>query len=683
MKEILQFQMMQMLNPMNAGTTSASGGGSQSLYLIVLQIMSYFALMLFEQVASALPVLAKEFQKKYVQSRIQTTMNSLKKEQLGDISIRLDSKQDQSKVMIIRKWEDTSGKGSSSSSASNIQQSNDIADALLAHIATMENVPSLHLIQSSQFIINFKEKPVEIFQDIYVKIDDFQMSQETLVMSHLILHVSSNVHSTKYIRDKLDILRDRWVADQQNKLGDKIWYFEQKVKPSRMSLGSRDGKLDEQLRQVRVLDALPNIQYEMRPFHSNKTFDNLFGSEARMVRDRLNFFLENEKWYVNKGMPHQLGLLLSGLPGSGKTAILRALANRTKRHIINLKLSNIATGTQLKNIFFNDHVHVVEDDLGREIKKLVIPADKRIYVFEEIDTIGSLVQDRSRSGKARTVLQDELTLGDILQILDGTIEIPGRILVMTSNYPERLDKALVRPGRIDLKIHFDTASRETIAEIINGLLDVEIDATLLPDKQLSIAEVLNVVLTFIHSPDSVRKDVTTCLHARAEQMRREIEPTALVEVHTDPENNIHNSTSPKKVDLLKPQVAHEVPKDVEIVTSQISGVMNTDNEQPTTQQASTIRPEDKFGRPVINLCLDETPISDAKRLNCRDFFESTTAHTETWRRSVPLNSQPLHLQSSNEPTVEHGLRGTREGYCYSEKGPDWYSQLESGQITTQ
>ena len=659
--------MMQMLNPMNPGTTSASGGGSQLFYLIVLQIMSYFALMLFEQVASALPVLAKEFHNKYVQSRIQTTMNSLKKEQLGDISIRLDSKQDQSKVMIIRKWAETSREGSSSSSQSGAQQSYDIADALLAHIATMENVPSLHLIQSSQFIINFKEKPVEIFKDIYVKIDDFQMSQETLVMSHLILHVSSNIHSTKYIRSKLDALRDRWVADQQNKLGDQIWYFEQKVRPSRMPLGSRDGKLDEQHRQVRVLDALPNIQYEMRPFHSNKTFDNLFGSEARMVRDRLNFFLENEKWYVDKGMPYQLGLLLSGLPGSGKTAILRALANRTKRHIINLKLSNIATGTQLKNIFFNDHVHVVGDDLGNGFKKLVIPADKRIYVFEEIDTFGSLVQDRALSDKAKTVLQDELTLGDILQILDGTIEIPGRILVMTSNFPERLDKALVRPGRIDLKIHFDTASKETIAEIINGLLDLEVDATLLPDKQLSIAEVLNVVLTFIHSPDSVRKDVASCLHARAEQLPLETRPPAPVEI------------------VKVPEVGAE----------------------PIVQSTVSHRPENE-------LYWEETPICEAKRLENRSTLKlevnGTDEGTDTDETPKRLEDVQNVAESTEKPDVVDSVVSqtpdevdtasflrtvrTKDQYgkplhvsldyrpSFSKKEQDWYSSLGSVPLTT-
>lgn len=49
---------------------------------------------------------------------------------------------------------------------------------------------------------------------------------------------------------------------------------------------------------------------------------------------------------------------------------------------------------------------------------------------------------------------DSITLSDVLNIIDGVLETPGRILILTSNYPDKLDSALLRPGRIDLKIDF-------------------------------------------------------------------------------------------------------------------------------------------------------------------------------------------------------------------------------------
>ena len=55
-----------------------------------------------------------------------------------------------------------------------------------------------------------------------------------------------------------------------------------------------------------------------------------------------------------------------------------------------------------------------------------------------------------------------LTLGDILEMLDGIIETPGRAIVFTTNFPERLDKALLRPGRINLKIGFKRLDRASV-----------------------------------------------------------------------------------------------------------------------------------------------------------------------------------------------------------------------------
>ena len=63
----------------------------------------------------------------------------------------------------------------------------------------------------------------------------------------------------------------------------------------------------------------------------------------------------------------------------------------------------------------------------------------------------------------------QLTLSYILNILDGILETPGRIIIMTSNFPERLDEALIRPGRIDLKVHFTKCTIADITEMIEKI----------------------------------------------------------------------------------------------------------------------------------------------------------------------------------------------------------------------
>lgn len=59
----------------------------------------------------------------------------------------------------------------------------------------------------------------------------------------------------------------------------------------------------------------------------------------------------------------------------------------------------------------------------------------------------------------------------LLNVLDGVLETPGRILIMTSNHPERLDPALLRPGRIDSIVHFTKCSADDIIEMIEKICD--------------------------------------------------------------------------------------------------------------------------------------------------------------------------------------------------------------------
>ena len=60
---------------------------------------------------------------------------------------------------------------------------------------------------------------------------------------------------------------------------------------------------------------------------------------------------------------------------------------------------------------------------------------------------------------------DKLDLAGLLNVLDGVVDSPGRIVIMTTNHPEALDAALVRPGRINTKLHMDYMSDKCILEM--------------------------------------------------------------------------------------------------------------------------------------------------------------------------------------------------------------------------
>jgi SpoVK/Ycf46/Vps4 family AAA+-type ATPase len=233
----------------------------------------------------------------------------------------------------------------------------------------------------------------------------------------------------------------------------------------------------------------------------------------------VNFFKQNKKWYDEKGIPYTLGLLLSGPPGGGKTSTIKCVANTMNRHIINVKLHDKITKSQMENLFFNDVIHVSRDGIPERFQ---IPTDKRIYVFEDVDCQNdenNLVLDRKEKSKDKEVstkdpysyngnydsyndistysevpkiippiktqknkvadnntiednVQEKMTLSGLLNIMDGILETPGRIIIMTSNYPERLDSALIRPGRIDLKVTFPYCDGDMITELIEKFYNV-------------------------------------------------------------------------------------------------------------------------------------------------------------------------------------------------------------------
>jgi hypothetical protein len=283
----------------------------------------------------------------------------------------------------------------------------------------------------------------------------------------------------------------------ENKLGDKMYYFNQHPMNA-PPIGGVNSKEKDYSKLP------PNSVFTMKPFQTNRKFSNLFGPEIEVVRKRVDFFTKNRKWYDAKGIPYTLGLLLSGQAGAGKTSSIKCLANETKRHIININLNNDITKTQLENLFFNEMLVVINVSTG-QTEKYYIPLDQRIYVLEDIDCQSDLVMERSLKNmspqdsprdtpeipvtvktnpyKPETyenknknpvdfTQAEKIDLSFLLNLLDGVLEIPGRIVIMTSNYPKMLDHALVRPGRIDVIADFKRCSHQTMIQMMEFFYDI-------------------------------------------------------------------------------------------------------------------------------------------------------------------------------------------------------------------
>lgn len=373
-------------------------------------------------------------------------------------------------------------------------ESDHIVDALINQVSKLHNIPSFILLENGSFLMNFKDSPIQITKDIYLKLDN--ISYVGGKVSSIEISLLSNTISATEITTYIMSIYKTYLETIKNSLGNNIYFFDHKDK-SQISTPQITANMDpdqvHQFKQLKISSAPKELSFTMTLFQSNKSFENIFGKEIRAIEQRVKFFIENKEWYDKKGIPYQLGLLLSGLPGSGKTSVIRAIANYTKRHIININFANISTATQLKNLFFSEKLQVYKDNTLSSTQFFFIPIDQRLYVLEEIDAIGDIVKQRTKKNKAGSeTINDELTLMEILTVLDGTMESPGRIVIMTSNHPEYLDKALVRPGRIDVKVSFTYANRDQISDMYESYFDKKISKEGLeriPEGTLSPAEV--------------------------------------------------------------------------------------------------------------------------------------------------------------------------------------------------
>merc|ERR1719348_2137153 len=109
------------------------------------------------------------------------------------------------------------------------------------------------------------------------------------------------------------------------------------------------------------------------------------------------------------------------------------------------------------------------------------------------------------SGPGFKFTSNRLTLANLLEVLDGVMEMDGRMLIITTNYPEKLDKALIRPGRVDMKVKFGLCTADNIMQMYQHYFETELptsfDRSRLQDDVYSPAEVTQVFLNNMHKPE--------------------------------------------------------------------------------------------------------------------------------------------------------------------------------------
>jgi DNA replication protein DnaC len=279
------------------------------------------------------------------------------------------------------------------------------------------------------------------------------------------------------------------------------------------------------------------ITWLERPFISTRRFDNLYFDEKDKLIKKIEFFMNNKEWYEKEGHPYTLGIGLSGPPGTGKTSIIKCIANKLNRHLIQIPLNKIQNEEDFYKAYF-------ESTYSKKNCDNTIDFNNKIIVFEDVDCMTDLVLDRENKKQNTNDTTDttdtldnmavleslvvdmvsskdkntkgsfkkdntcKLTLSFILNLLDGLDENQGRILIITSNYYDKIDKALIRPGRIDLQVEMKNASLNTIKEMYTHYYNSKIPAKYLSqmrDEIVSPAELVNFYRTSDSSKEFIQK----------------------------------------------------------------------------------------------------------------------------------------------------------------------------------
>lgn len=167
------------------------------------------------------------------------------------------------------------------------------------------------------------------------------------------------------------------------------------------------------------------------------------GVKEHILAD-IKSFINAREWYLDRGIPYRRGYLLHGPPGTGKSSFIQALAGELDFNIAMLNLSERGlTDDRLMHLMIN------------------VPS-RTVMVLEDADAAFS---NRRTQTDADGYRGANVTFSGLLNALDGVASAEERIVFLTTNHVERLDEALVRPGRVDMTIRMGEATAWQVEQL--------------------------------------------------------------------------------------------------------------------------------------------------------------------------------------------------------------------------
>ena len=214
-----------------------------------------------------------------------------------------------------------------------------------------------------------------------------------------------------------------------------------------------------------------------------ETYADIGGLDKQIqeIKESVELPLTHPELYEDMGITPPKGVILYGVPGTGKTLLAKAVANQTSATFLRV------VGSELIQKYLGDGPKLV-----REVFRVAEELAPSIVFIDEIDAVGTKRYDSSSSGEREI----QRTMLELLNQLDGFDSRGDVKVIMATNRIESLDPALIRPGRIDRKIEFplpDIKTKRRIFGIHTGKMklaeDVNLEEFVLSKDDLSGADI--------------------------------------------------------------------------------------------------------------------------------------------------------------------------------------------------
>jgi hypothetical protein len=403
----------------------------------------------------------------------------------------------------------------------------------------------------------------ELYPDIYIELSSDKhvpnkdKKTDFLDFLNITFYIKTYEHDISYIHSFIKMCGEKFEDSINEQLSKQKYIFKYNGKKS--VGGDQERRYDDNGECITSRHG--GIKCDEYPLITSKhLIRNCFFTQRDALIERINFFIHNEQWYNDRGIPYQLTLVFEGPAGCGKTSTVKGIATYTNRHIVDVDLNGIKDVCELENIFNGTHIN------GK-----YIPSNKRIFMIDEIDKFFELLDDREQkekmrlaattkeptnssivivkegsgggagggnglattdsngrfglnsiSGCANRTATNDLTKGQILSIMDGIIESKGRFIICTANDTSKIDPTFKRPGRMDEFIHFTKCDALMIHQLMDLFYDGTVDEQRVRSKEelerfktaelkLSPTELNKICFNHVSSRDEAEKHIVRAL----------------------------------------------------------------------------------------------------------------------------------------------------------------------------